>query len=653
MRRKPFSSICIAAVIMLVAAGIALAGGTAAKASGGSDSLGANSVSTDWYFAEGTTREGFTTYIAILNPERNDASVTFTYMLGKGDPVVRTHSVAAKSRFTIDIASDVGPGKDVATFIHSTAGVVAERPMYFWYQNKWDGGHDSMGALALADDWYFAEGTTRDDFKTYLAVMNPSTTAAQVSFTYMLGSGEPLVKTHTVAAKSRYTIDVADDIGAGRDVSTFIHSSVPLVAERPMYFDYSGAWDGGHDSLGALQLSTDWYFAEGTTRAGFVTYLAIVNPGTVDATVECTYLLGSGSPVKRTHVVRRRSRFTLDVSADVGTGKDVATLVKSSVPVVAERPMYFLYAGKWDGGHDSLGAPGLNSDWYFAEGTTRDGFGSYLAVVNPAAAEATLTITYMLGSGDPVTAMHTIGAYSRFTVDLANEVGAGKDVSMFVHSSLPVIAERPIYFKLPIKALICLDPGHSGHTGDETDPSTGLNVGDNSGCSGELQAIWNLAVVETGYLQRAGYDVILTKGSASEYVDLRKRADLANTCAVWIRLHYDDTGFTGVMRPPANGARCPANDPTRITVVDPAVASGSDALAKVLAPWMGLGVRDDTGGTSQGNATPAGHPTCLIGSCLSKVPVVCIEHRQADVVNDPEAVAFQLVNGLDAYFGRP
>ncbi len=645
---RMFARVAAAALLACVAA---VAYVPAAGASGGSDSLGAENLSKDWYFAEGTTRSGFTTYIAVMNPGNTEAEVTFTYMLGKGKPIVKTRTVKAMSRFTLDVSRDVGAGQDVSTTIHSTVPVVAERPMYFWYQGKWDGGHVSRGTISLSNDWFFAEGTTRDDFATYIAVMNPSNSRADVTFTYMTGSGSQVMARHSVPAMSRFTIDVSRDVGGGQDVSTFIHSTVPVVSERPVYFNYMGVMDGGHDSLGALALETDWYFAEGTTRDGFATYLAIVNPGTVAADVELTYLLGTGKPATRKHIVRPHSRFTLDVADDVGPGQDVAMLVRSNLPVVAERPMYFDYMGKWDGGHVSPGANALYHGWYFAEGTTRDGFHTYLAVVNPADADAEVTFTYMLDSGQPAVRKHVVPANTRFTVDLAGEVGEGKDVSTYLHGTLPVIAERPMYFRAPVKAVVCLDPGHSGRTGNEIDPETGLNVGDNTGCPGELEGVWQLALVEKARLEEADYEVRLTKAGASEYRSLRERADLANTCTVWVRLHYDDDGFTGVMRPPPNAARCPVRDPRRITVVDAGVAAGSDRLAGALAAAMGLPVRDDTGGTSQGNTTPPGHPTCLIGSVLSKVPVVCIEHRASEVLSTPESVARQLVEGLDAYFG--
>ena len=306
------------------------------------------------------------------------------------------------------------------------------------------------------------------------------------------------------------------------------------------------------------------------------------------------------------------------------------------------------------GGHDSLGANSLDTDWYFAEGTTRQGFTTYIAVMNPNHAAADVTFTYMPGSGSPVVRTHTVEPRSRFTLDISRDVGTGRDVSTFLRSDKPVVAERPMYFSLSYakRHMVCIDPGHSPRTGSEIDPATGLNVGDNTGAGGELEANWDLALKTKARLEGDGYQVKLTKKTVDTYASLRRRADTGNTCEVTVRLHYDDTGFSGVMRPPPNSARCPVSDPTRITVVSADVAEGSDALANSLAPFLGLAVRDDTGGTSQGNTTPPGHPTCLIGSVLSTVPVVCIENK-VELARDPsgrEQIAAEIVQGLNAYF---
>jgi len=57
-----------------------------------------------------------------------------------------------------------------------------------------------------------------------------------------------------------------------------VHSSRPIVCERPMYFLYAGAWSGGHCVTGVTAPATDWHFAEGTTREGFDEWLCLQNP---------------------------------------------------------------------------------------------------------------------------------------------------------------------------------------------------------------------------------------------------------------------------------------------------------------------------------------------------------------------------------------
>ncbi len=69
-----------------------------------------------------------------------------------------------------------------------------------------------------------------------------------------------------VPARSRATVDVNMDVGAGEDVSCRVTAGQPIVAERPMYFDYHGKWAGGHVAMGTAGPGTEWHFAEGCTR---------------------------------------------------------------------------------------------------------------------------------------------------------------------------------------------------------------------------------------------------------------------------------------------------------------------------------------------------------------------------------------------------
>ncbi len=82
-----------------------------------------------------------------------------------------------------------------------------------------------------------------------------------------------------IGATSRITVNVNTAVGADKEVSVKITSDGPIVAERPMYFNYNGTWTGGHDVIGLAAPQTSFYFAEGYTGTGtFDEYLCLMNP---------------------------------------------------------------------------------------------------------------------------------------------------------------------------------------------------------------------------------------------------------------------------------------------------------------------------------------------------------------------------------------
>lgn len=322
---------------------------------GGHDAVGALNTSRLWYFAEGTTRSGFAEYLTIQNPADRDATVDVTYVLDDGTTITEPVSVGARSRATVDVNAAVGEGRDVSMVVEcDDVAIVAERPMYFNY-NGWTGGHNVMGSTSLANRCYFAEGTTRSGFDTYLCVQNPHGIDAVVTMRFVLGDGAEVIHTLNVPATSRRTVKVNDVVGEGNDVSAVIDSTSPVLVERPMYFNYRDKWSGGHVAMGARSPKNSWFFAEGTTRDGFEEWLSLENPGMADATADISYMLEDGSVIDTMVAVPAHTRVTVDVPLAVGPGRDVSVAVWSDIAIIAERPMYFLYHGMWPGGHDVVG----------------------------------------------------------------------------------------------------------------------------------------------------------------------------------------------------------------------------------------------------------------------------------------------------------
>jgi N-acetylmuramoyl-L-alanine amidase len=200
----------------------------------------------------------------------------------------------------------------------------------------------------------------------------------------------------------------------------------------------------------------------------------------------------------------------------------------------------------------------------------------------------------------------------------------------------------------PTPRSVCIDPGHStGGPSSIIDPATGLDVADNRGEPGEVSANWELAQKVKARLERDGFKVRLTKKSEDSSVDLRKRAEIGNTCSLIVRLHCD-VAMQAIFHPAAG--RYKAHGVRRVNV-DPVVARGSNRLALAMFPFLkkvGIrSVREEMGGNTDNRGT------AYVVSVLSRVPVVLIENDPRMVSNNPagqDRVADAVTRGIEAYF---
>ena len=438
--------------------------------------MGSKGASKAWFFAEGSTRPGFEEWVSMLNPNDVEAGAVIFFMLDAGGNFEKNYVLPPRSRLTVDVFSLVPGDRDVSLRITSSAPIIAERSMYLIYRNRITGGHDVLGASAPDTDWYFAEGCTRDGFDTWLCLSNPCEKDAVLDIAYYCGDGQVINKAGIgIAVGRRVTIPVHDDaLGVGRHnddrgdfgIRVTSKNGVPVVAERSMYFTYHDGLTGGHDVLGAKAPNTEWYFAEGCTRDGFDTWLCLLNPGEKEALLDIFYYCGDGEVIEKPGVgVSAGGRLTVSVQEPaLGIGRhndrrgDVAIKVKSEngVPVVAERSMYFAYPGGRDGGHDVLGADAPNTEWYFAEGCTRDGFDTWLCISNPGESDALIDVDYFCADGQTISKPEiSVPAGNRVTVPVHEEalgVGRHEDphgdfgIRVMSRNGVPVVAERSMYF---------------------------------------------------------------------------------------------------------------------------------------------------------------------------------------------------------------
>ncbi len=418
-----------------------------------------------FYFAEGTLRPNFAPYLCIQNTGTAHAEVTITYYKGDGTQATATLSIPQNSRSTVLPEATLGTGDDPAhdfsAEVKCTNGqpIIAERPMYFNYNGQWTGGHDVVGAIATAKTFYFAEGYTGPGFDEWVCVLNQDNATANLTFDFQTQEeGLKTITGQSVPPHSRATFKVNDLLGSNFQTSLKLSSDVPVVAERPMYFNYNGEWTGGHDVVGATAPAEKFYFAEGTCRPGFDPYICIQNPGGTDANVTITYMLGDGTSADEVLTVPANHRSTILPRTRLGTANDSAHDFSALVEctnreqIVVERPMYFNYNGEWAGGHDVVGITAPQTTFNFAEGTCRPGFDAYLCIQNPGLYDANVTITYMRGAGAPATQKLVVPKGTRTTVLPKDILGTGEDAEHDFSARVEctnlqkIVAERPMYF---------------------------------------------------------------------------------------------------------------------------------------------------------------------------------------------------------------
>lgn len=399
--------------------------------------------SKEHYFAEGTTRPGFESYFCIQNAEETEALIQLTYMRGDASTYEQSIRISPRSRSTVHVNGFLGVDDSEASDFSARVvsindiPVIVERSIYFKYENKWSGGHCNSGLHQTSDSFFLAEGTTRPGFDSYICVQNPSNSQTDVKITYLKGDLTTQEQMISIPAHARRTIRVSDIIGsasdASHDFSALVESvdGTGIVVERPMYFDYENAWLGGHCESGITETRTTSYFAEGTTRPGFHSYICLMNPYESDSDVLLTYNKGDKTSQEQRITVPAKSRQTICVNDVIGNAdteaSDFSVKVETlnDTKIAAERAIYFKYRNKWSGGHCESGLPEAYGKYYFAEGTVRPNFEPYICIQNPEDRDAEVKITYMKGDGGSFEQDIVVAGRSRFTLNVAESYPAG------------------------------------------------------------------------------------------------------------------------------------------------------------------------------------------------------------------------------------
>jgi hypothetical protein len=409
------------------------------------------------YFAEGVVNPFFDTRFAFANPQNVAARVLVEFLDLDGQTSQQIMVLPPRSRTTVN-ARDVTalPGKNFATKIEADQVIVIDRLMR--WEATYFGSHAETAIAEPSTTWYFAEGATGGPFDLFYLLQNPNNEVENVDIRFLRPAGAaPVVRSYQLAPRSRTTIYVDHDIPelAADEVSAQMTSSIPIIAERSMYFSSVLPFFGGHGSAGVTAPAKEWFLAEGATGNFFSMFVLIANPTDTPANVKVTYLLDAGAPVVKTYPVAANSRFNIYVNGEPGLSNvALASRYESDVPIIVERTMWWPGSpATWTEGHNSFGVTATGKTWALAEGESGgpENNQTYVLVANASSFAGEAKVTLLFENATEVSRIIPLPANSRVNVPMDGpfEVAAGRKFSTIVESigatPAQIVIERAMY----------------------------------------------------------------------------------------------------------------------------------------------------------------------------------------------------------------
>ena len=406
-------------------------------------------VRSRWFFAEGNPRD-YEERLAVLNPGATPANVRFIIVRQPGGEVIRETTIAPGARANLVINQLFNDTPDAPAIVESDAPIIAERFMNF--------GADlsvQPGVVRPSRVWYFAEGSTEGDKRTFLVLFNPQSepvgarvllmTDDGTTFVYPPFDSEPI----SLAPRQR-TVVVIGDLLPNRSFGMRVTATQPIVAERTMIFGPGSTLTSGgmHISPGVTELSREWYFAEGTTAPPFRMSLLVVNPNGDRANITVRFLTPDGTSLARRYAIPPLARLAIDVN-EVVPELGVATTIIADRPIAAERALY------WRSGAAGTAGPGATApaySWCFADGRTSGDYQQYLLISNPSQRQARIDVAFILANGSRASRSLVMPAGSRYTMAVHELYPDQTTISTTVRATQPIVVERSIYAGAPASA---------------------------------------------------------------------------------------------------------------------------------------------------------------------------------------------------------
>jgi hypothetical protein len=424
--------------------------------------------------------------ITLSNVGATDSEAVITVHPDSGaDAIVRTvsvpkHSLRTLSRATLTAVSVAG---NQSTGNQSTGnqskgakapkslppGAVVVEP--FSPDVMVSAGVESDNALAVvpcgteaSTDWYFAAGTTVRGASQWLVLDDPFSSDARVDITLRTDSGLqqlPSLQGVDVPGRSRVVIPIQDSAVRQERVAVEVHAGVGrVVASQTLAFTSAAGQPGVATTLGALEPSSSWWFADGKAFPDAKQYVAVTDLGVIDAHVVVQALIGSKGIVQPAELTVASGQVSwVQIGGCARNAKDCLAVPKNtgyelavqsgSVPVIAQTLSHFTDSDTALGATSVLGSTRPARRWVVARTRAVDPRSTSISVLNTGVSPAHVSVQVVHdGVADRPASLQNLtiaaGARAVLPSGLAG-VTRPVDTAVVITSDRPIFAESTMY----------------------------------------------------------------------------------------------------------------------------------------------------------------------------------------------------------------
>lgn len=302
---------------------------------------GVRAPALTWYLAEGSTYGGYQTYITVMNPNTEPAQVAINYTVPGWSEAGPRLMLLPVSQQRVNVADTLTDWSSIGAIVTSDIPVVAQMSVY---RNGGNSSTSTMGVNEPSTMWYLAEGNTGEwsGFETWITVMNPADTKAEVSVSYIADGQTHNGPNLSIAAMTQETFNAADSFPDEPGFTAVIMSDNPVVAVQSMIWNEGRGYDS---TMGVTAPSKQWYFPQAYASPQYSSWITVQNVGSESANVSVSYATDEGKHDGPGLVLDPFASDSISLPDPLDAGGGTYSF---SVTVTSDQPIVALQGTYWD-----------------------------------------------------------------------------------------------------------------------------------------------------------------------------------------------------------------------------------------------------------------------------------------------------------------